>query len=97
MKIGAITWTIKQVEEAEIDCDGRTIGDQSESTQLIRIARNLSPEMKEEVLIHEILHCINPQLDHGTVEMVAKALHQVLKENNLLNLEELHKCLEENY
>lgn len=83
IKIGAIIWQVVEVDEAEIDCDNHTIGDQSESTQLIRIAKNLSTEMKEEVFLHEILHCINPQLDHSLIEMTAKALHQVLKENNL--------------
>lgn len=83
IKIGAITWTVWEVDEAEIDCDEHVIGDQSESTQLIRIARNLSPEMKEEVFLHELLHCINPQMEHGLVEMLAKALHEVLKENKL--------------
>ena len=81
IKIGAIKWRIVEVASSEIDCDEYSAGDQSEQTQTIRIDKSLSPEMKQVVLIHEILHCINGQLDHNIVEMLALNLHQVLTEN----------------
>ena len=83
LKIGGIIWKIQQVDEAEIDCDNHTIGDQSESTQIIRIAKNLSPQMKWAVLLHEIIHCVDAQLDHDIVEMLANQLFQVFSENKL--------------
>ena len=83
LKIGGITWLVKLVEPAEIDCDNQAIGDQSETTQLIRIASSLSPEMAKAVLLHEIIHCIDAQLDHDIVEMLANQLYQVLSENDL--------------
>lgn len=83
LKIGGIWWEVREVDEAEIDCDNHTIGDQSESTQLIRIAKNLSQPMKLAVLLHEVIHCIDAQLDHDLVEMLANQLFQVLSENDL--------------
>ena len=58
LTIGGIVWQLRLVNPAEIDCDNISIGDQSETTQLIRIANNLSPEMAKAVLLHEIIHCI---------------------------------------
>ena len=83
LKIGGIVWRVLEVDESEIDCDNHTIGDQSESTQLIRIAKNLSPAMKQAVLLHEIIHCIDAQLDHDLVEMLANQLFQVMVDNKL--------------
>ncbi len=84
LKIGAITWQVKQVPSSEIDCVDHTSGDQSEVTQTIRISQELSQEMKEVTLFHEVLHCIDNQLDHDLVELLSQALYQVLVENNLL-------------
>ena len=83
IKIGGLWWKIKEVSSSEIDCDDYCAGDQSDQTQTIRIDRALSPEMKEAVLLHEIIHCINGQLDHSLVEMLALSLYQVFKENDL--------------
>lgn len=83
LKIGAITYQVKEVEAAEIDCDNHCAGDQSDHTQVIRIAKNLSPEMKEVTLLHEILHCIDGQLDHDLVELISGALYQVIAENDV--------------
>jgi hypothetical protein len=84
LKIGSIWWTVKLVDSTEIDCDGATVGDQDVLRQTIRISRHLSKEMQLVVLLHEILHCINSELEHETVEFLAQALAQVLSENHLL-------------
>lgn len=83
IKINNIWWTIKEVSSSEIDCDEHVCGDQSQVTQTIRINKELSPEMKELTLLHEIIHCINSELDHNLVEMLSSCLHQVVTENNL--------------
>ena len=83
LKIGAIIWKIRQVEPSEIDCDTVSSGSTSHETQTILINRYLSPEMKEQTLIHEILHAVNLQMEHNAVEMLATILHQVLSENEL--------------
>ena len=83
IKIGAIWWKIKEVEPTELDIENETCGDQAETTQLIRINRSLSKEMKELTLLHEVLHCIDGQLDHNLVELLSSSLHQVISENKL--------------
>jgi len=83
LKIGAIWWKVKEVVSSEIDCDEYTAGDQSDQTQTIRIDKNLSPEMKQAVLLHEIIHCINGQLEHDIVETISLGLFQVLRDNKL--------------
>lgn len=84
LKIGAIWWKVRVVPGAEIDSDGATVADQNEVSQTIRIAKELSPEMREVAFFHELLHCIDSQLDHDLVELLAQALYQVLKDNKLL-------------
>lgn len=84
LKIGAILWKVEQVEESEIDSDYPCSGDTSHVRQTIRLNRNLSDEMKEQTLFHEIFHALDIELDHNAVEMLATLLHQVLKENKLL-------------
>lgn len=83
LKIGACWWKIQEVDEAEIDCDEHVIGDQSFPNQLIRLSKTLTPEMKSLTLLHEILHCINGQLEHDMVEVLSNQLHQVILDNNL--------------
>lgn len=83
IKINNIWWTIKEVLGSEIDSDDVVCGDQSAITQTIRINKDMSPEMKEVTLIHEIIHCIDGELDHNLVEMISSCLHQVITENNL--------------
>ena len=85
LKIGAIVWKVIEVNPSEIDCDdGSVNGDQSHATQTIRINRGMSLEMKWATLFHEVLHCIDVQLDHDLVELLSQGYYQVLRENNLL-------------
>lgn len=84
LKVGAIWWEVKQVTADDLDSDRVTVADQNEFSQTIRLARELSPEMKGAAFIHEILHCIDNQMDHDMVELLANALYQVFSENELL-------------
>jgi len=84
LKIGALWYEVKEVSPFEIDCDGAS-GDASTHRQDIRISNSLkTQEMKEVTLFHEILHCINIQIEHESVEYIAQAMYQVLRENDLL-------------
>ena len=54
----------------------------------ILIDKNLTPEKKEQVLLHEIIHCICQELnlfelgeDENKVQSLAVALHLTLKKN----------------
>jgi hypothetical protein len=83
IKIGAINWKILLVEPSDIDPDSVSSGSSSHETQTIMINRYLSAEMKEQTLLHEILHAVDLQMEHNAVEMLATLLHQVLTENKL--------------
>jgi hypothetical protein len=57
------------------------------------IDSSLSDEMKQQVLLHEIIHCVFQLLgmhdehnDERLVQSLAGVLHQVLKDNPLLFL-----------
>ena len=81
LKIGAIWWEIREVASRELDSDEVLCGDMSPEDQLIRINKNLSREMKELTLIHEVLHCIDLEMEHNAVEMLANTIHQIIVEN----------------
>lgn len=84
LKIGALWWEVKVVPLADLDCDSTTVGDQSVASQTIRLAAEISPEMRDLTFFHEILHCIDGEMSHSTVEMLSQALYQVFRENDLL-------------
>lgn len=44
----------------------------------------MTQEMKEVTLIHEILHCLDLEMEHNAVEMLSQSLYQIFKENDLL-------------
>lgn len=81
LKIGGHIVTVREVEEV---VDGeKWAGGWTESQNLIEIRKAQAQSQKEVTLIHEILHCINLQLDHDHVEFLSQALYQVIKDNKL--------------
>ena len=83
IKVGAIWWEVKEVEWLEIDSSSVDCGDQNPITQVIRLNNKLSPEMKGLTFLHELLHVINPELEHSSVEMMSQTLYQVLTDNEI--------------
>jgi hypothetical protein len=81
VKILAHWFDVKQVEPGELEKD---CGQTDIDLQRIRINKRLSQDMQEETFVHEILHAINIAVDEETINILAGALYQVLKENNLL-------------
>lgn len=81
LKIGGHSVTVRQVDE--VTPGEQWSGGWIESQNLIEIRRGQAMSQKEVALIHEILHCINLQLNHDHVEFLAQALYQVLKDNKL--------------
>lgn len=59
-------------------------GKQDTRDSTIRIKKCLPQRQKELTLFHEIIHCINNQMEEKEVEFLAQALGQVLIDNNLL-------------
>lgn len=76
---------------AEVECVSKEElrkGEINFLTNEIRIDKNMPDDLKEQVLIHEVLHAIFDLLgyedlctDENKVQGIATALHQVLKEN----------------
>lgn len=81
LKIGGILWQVKEVPASELG-DG-AVADQCSLGQTIRIAVELSEQMKKRCLLHEIIHCIDSELDHDVVDLLSGALYQVMEDNKL--------------
>ena len=89
MKILATEYDVEEVEQ--IDKYTRLLGQIQYTEQKIKIDKNISEDMKQEVLIHEILHGIleklgYTQLNDGEqkVQSIASTMYLVLKENKII-------------
>ena len=78
IRIGAIVWKIELVDPYTLDCEAGVQGDTTPNKQRIRINRDLSIEMQQQTLIHELLHAVNLEMPHEEVEMLATLLHQII-------------------
>ena len=74
IKIGGITY---QVVEKELEEMGKTDFVKS----IIYLDNRLNKDQKSATLIHEILHCINNQMNEKDVEFLAQALYGIYKDN----------------
>lgn len=82
-----------QVEEVnQINKYERLLGEIQYTEQKIKIDKDISEDMKKEVLIHEILHGILEKLgyielndDEQKVQSIASTLYSVLKENKIIS------------
>ena len=84
IKIGGHIVTVKVVDKVAEDPEVQQwAGGWTESQNLIEIRAGQAQSQKEVTLIHEILHCINLQLNHDHVEFLSQALYQVIKDNKL--------------
>lgn len=90
IKILATDYQIEEVEQ--IDKYERLLGQIEYIEQKIKIDKNISEDMKKEVLIHEIFHGILEKLgyielneDEQKVQSIASTLYSVLKENEIIS------------
>ncbi len=91
VKILATEYDVEEVEQ--IDKYTRLLGQIEYTEQKIKIDKNISEDLKREVLLHEILHGIFEKLnyeginnDEQKVHSIASTMYLVLKENNLINV-----------
>lgn len=89
INILGLTYEIREVEVIDKDC--RMFGQIDYINQVIKIDKELTQERKDITLLHEIIHGISEQLgleelnkDERVVQSLATALHQTLKESDLL-------------
>lgn len=86
LKIGAHTVSVELVTN-HASHDFNTTDDQGCSIiqfNKILIDSEQSKSQIEATLFHEILHFLNPQMDHVSLTSLAEQLYQVLHDNKLL-------------
>ncbi len=91
VKILGIPYTIEEVENIPntVDCIGLHIG----AEQKIQIKKSLPKEMKEQTILHEIMHAIfwilgENELSENerVVQSLAMAFYQLVKDNGEISL-----------
>ena len=75
LKIGPLTYNIQYVSGL--------VDDGNLSGQTISINKDLPERKKVVALIHEILHCINNEVNEQEIEFWASAISQVLLDNKI--------------
>lgn len=86
VKVGGITYDV-EYKELEVDDEGVQLGWCKKTETLIEINNhNISEQLQEQTLIHEIMHAVfvgaGLEDEEDTVNRVSLVLHQVLKDND---------------
>ena len=86
IKIGGIVYKIIMANEwfEHEDANGETFSDVVNGNT-IYIRDTLTQEVKEETLIHEILHGCNSTMDHEFLDSLAGQIYQVFKDANFFS------------
>lgn len=77
VKVGANIYTVSIVEKEK---DIKQCGETSFPFQQIKIT-NGKQGFIEETFLHEVLHCINNEMNEEHVEFLAQALHRFIQDN----------------
>lgn len=85
LKIGGHKWRVIQVD-AEVLGGDDCYGDQNHATNTIRLRKDMDDGQKIATFIHEIIHCINLEMEEVEVDYMAQAIYQILKENKLIKI-----------
>ena len=91
MKINILGEMYEVVEVDEIDNDAHLAGQILHFKNTIQIKKNMHPEKKRVVLLHEVVHGIFEKLgmdkecnDEHLVQTIASSVHQIIKDNDML-------------
>lgn len=87
IKIAGIGYEVKEVENLEDQFN--LLGQILYTRGIIQLEKNLPPDRKVQVFVHEVLHGIffeagYEEQDEEMIDRVAKVLYQVLKDNNIV-------------
>lgn len=82
VRIGAHKYTIKEVAQSELEEPSCGMTDKQKG--IIFINKNLMQTEKEATFLHEVLHIINDQIKHETIESLAQQLYAFLKGNKII-------------
>ena len=90
MKINILGEMYEVVEVDEIDNDAHLAGQILHFKNIIQIKKNMHPEKKRVVLLHEVIHGIFEKLgmdkecnDEHLVQVLATSINQLLKDNEI--------------
>lgn len=86
LKIGAHDYHLVLAPYWEGSDDG-DLGQTFYEKQQIYLKSGMPHSLTFATLIHEVLHVINPQLDHVLLESLAEQISQVLLDNGLVDEE----------
>lgn len=81
LKILGHIFKVQLVDPEDIE---KSMGEQNNARNIIRIRKDIPKDQVYVTLIHEILHCINDELKEVEVEFLAQTLYAVLVDNDLL-------------
>ncbi|MGX7025863.1 hypothetical protein [Vagococcus hydrophili] len=89
IKVGSVSYSIVEKPFIEIDSDRNYQGCCDYPNTEIAILKDISKERKSDVFIHELTHAIFyeagfEEQDEDMINRVAKVLHQVLTDNELI-------------
>lgn len=83
IKVGGIHYKVKLVNQISTGTDYCGLCNESNTT--IEILKNYKRHVQEEILLHELLHAIfshcDLEQDEHLIEVLAQALHMVIKDN----------------
>ena len=82
LKIGGIKYQVKYVSPTDLDEEGKN-GMTNFEKSTIYINKNQDKQQLQATLIHEVIHCLNNQLDEPTVEFLAQGIYQILIDNKI--------------
>lgn len=88
LKIGGHTYRIVLAE-----IEGNNCGEADKGAQTITLDSKLGTSVLEATLLHEIMHCLNSELEHCLLDSLSEQLYQVLTANSLLNRRKLKALL----
>lgn len=74
LKIGGHRYKIRLIDMGDM---GKT----DRGKNVIYIDKTLPQDQQEATLIHEILHALNNELNHTTLDSLAEQIYQVIREN----------------
>lgn len=86
IKMGGYTIQVEQVHD--LMNDRQELGVYYPRTQTINMDADCTDQLKDEILIHELLEAIkfhyNLELEHHELSIISTVLHQVLRDNKLV-------------
>ncbi|HYT01611.1 MAG TPA: hypothetical protein VEL70_01795 [Candidatus Acidoferrum sp.] len=80
IKVAGLVYQVKFLDHIP---DSRAQAQTHHDKQIIYI-RKMKQERMEQTFFHEIMHCINGELEEFEAEAIAIGIFQVLKDNKLL-------------